>query len=102
MGAEEPCTINHLAKVVGRALGREPVIRYLPERREVKHAYASHERVKRVLGPQPLTPLEEGIARMAAWAKAKGPRRSKAFAGVEVHRNLPSAWRETLEGEKSS
>ena len=102
IGADQPYPINHLARVVGKAFGREPVIRYLPERQEVKHAYASHDKVRRVFGPQPLTPLEEGIARMAAWARAKGPRPSRAFAGVEVAKNLPPAWREAVEGEKSS
>jgi len=100
VGADQPFSIKELARVVGKALGREPVIRYLPERREVKHAYASHEKVRRVFGAQPLTPLEEGIARMAAWARAKGPRSSQAFAGIEVAKNLPPAWREAVKGEK--
>jgi len=89
LGADQPYTINHLARVVGKAFGREPEIHYLPARHEVKHAYASHEKVARAFGPQPLVPLEEGIARMAAWAKVQGPRKSKAFEGVEVSKNLP-------------
>jgi hypothetical protein len=36
--------------------------------------------------------LEEGVAKMAAWAKKAGARQGKASAGIEVRKNLPSSW----------
>ena len=42
------------------------------------------------------TPLEDGIGRMAAWAKTGGIRSAKPFEGVEVSRNLPASWRDLL------
>ncbi len=102
LGSDQVYTINHLARVVGKAFAREPVISYLPERPEVKHAYASHEKAERVFGRSAGVPLAEGIARMAAWARVQGPRQSRAFAGVEVSRNLPMSWREALTEEDPS
>jgi UDP-glucose 4-epimerase len=36
--------------------------------------------------------LQEGIARMAAWAQRVGARQSQRFDGIELHRNLPPSW----------
>jgi len=96
IGADQPYTINHLAQVVARALGKEPVIQYLPERPEVRHAYASHEKAARVFGrPEPVS-LGQGIQKMAEWARSRGPRSGRALASVEVSKNLPISWRPAL------
>lgn len=92
IGADTPYTVSHLARVVGAAFGVEPVVRHLPTRNEVRHAYASHEKARRVLGAAPCTSLEEGIGRMAEWARAVGARRAKRFSELEITRNLPPAW----------
>jgi len=36
--------------------------------------------------------LEEGVVKMAVWAKKTGARQGKLFAGIEVRKNLPSSW----------
>ena len=36
--------------------------------------------------------LEEGISRMAAWARKVGARVSREFGAIEVERNLPAGW----------
>ena len=41
--------------------------------------------------------LEEGVAKMAAWAKKTGARQGRPFEGIEVRKNLPSSWA-ALEG----
>jgi UDP-glucose 4-epimerase len=38
--------------------------------------------------------LEEGLARMADWAKRTGPRRGEEFADIELTRGLPPVWLE--------
>lgn len=96
IGADTPYSVNELAREVARAMGAEPQIRYLPERKEVKHAYCSHDKVARVFGYRAQVTLQEGLARMAAWAKRVGPRRSKPFAGIEIPKNLPPAWTEDI------
>jgi UDP-glucose 4-epimerase len=94
IGADQAITVNELAHAVARAMGRRAEVVHLPERHEVKVAYSSHARLAEVAGTGPQTPLEEGLRRMAAWALAAGPRRSKPFEGIEIRRNLPAGWNE--------
>ena len=93
VGADEPYSVGELARVVCEAFGVEPDIDYLPARNEVLHAYASHDKVRRVFGVGEPVALPDGIGRMAAWAKAVGPRTTKAFEGVEVWKSFPEGWR---------
>ena len=93
IGADTPYSISHLAEVVARAFGKPATVRRLPARNEVQHAYASHEKVERVFGRSPEIPLEEGVARMADWARSVGPRRTPDFEGVELWKNFPDGWR---------
>jgi UDP-glucose 4-epimerase len=92
VGSDQPFTINHLAKKVGEAMGSKVDIRYLPERREVKHAYASHGKVEKVFSHCSEYSLEEGLERMAAWAKGAGSKESNTFNNIEIMKNLPSSW----------
>lgn len=94
VGADEPISVRDLAHAVALAMGGQPRIRYVPEREEVKHAYCSHEKIRRVLDWQPTVSLPEGLKRMAAWAKRHGSTRSKSFKNVEIPRGLPKSWLE--------
>ncbi|MCS6846135.1 MAG: NAD-dependent epimerase/dehydratase family protein [Anaerolineae bacterium] len=92
IGADQPYTINELAKCVAQAMGVEPNICYLPARNEVMHAYSSHEKIERVFGSRPKTSLQEGLAKMAEWVKRHGARQSKKFESIEIEKNFPKAW----------
>jgi UDP-glucose 4-epimerase len=92
IGADTPYAINELADVVATHIGCGKKIKYLPARKEVVHAFSSHERVKAVFGHSPKWTLEEGISRMASWAQKVGPRRSKPFGEIEIQKNIPSSW----------
>jgi UDP-glucose 4-epimerase len=94
IGADTPCTVQHLAEVVARAFGVSPEFEYLPPRSEVLHAYSSHEKARRIFGRNGFVDLETGVARMAAWARQAGLRRSKCFQEIEIRRNLPLSWRQ--------
>ena len=53
-------------------------------RREVVHAYASHDKAARVFGrPAPVS-LEDGIRKMAAWANAEAALQSSLGAAEEA------------------
>jgi UDP-glucose 4-epimerase len=93
VGADQPFTLNQLAIAVAAAMGVEPQVVHLPARFEVRDAHSSHERLTAVFGPRRVTTLPEGLGRMAAWARAHGPRPGTVFDGIEVERNLPPAWR---------
>jgi UDP-glucose 4-epimerase len=94
IGADEPHSVNALASAVGRAMGTTPTMKYLEQRHEVVHAYSDHSRAREVFGDlyRGVT-LDDGMARMAAWARAHGARETPRFAAVEVERNLPPSWR---------
>ncbi len=92
-GSDVASSINELIEVVGRAMGVAPKVDYLPARREVLHAYATHDRVKEVFGDLiEEVPLEQGVGRMAKWARRHGARQSRKFNNIEVRRNLPPSW----------
>jgi UDP-glucose 4-epimerase len=76
-------------------------IEHLPSRLEVHAAYSDHSKAARVFGHGPRTPLEDGVRRMAEWARKGGIRSSKPFEGVEVSRNLPPGWRRLTEAERT-
>lgn len=92
IGGDTPYTINELAEVCSRACGVPLQKVHLPSREEVKIAYADHTLAKQLLGFEPRTSLEQGIKRVAEWARQHGPRAGKPFDGIEVMKNLPPSW----------
>ena len=93
IGADQPCSVLELAHVVARAMGVEPIISHLETRPEVLHAYSSHKKVKLRFGDLIRNvPLDEGVSRMAAWAKKTSIRQGRTFDAVEVKKNMPPSW----------
>jgi UDP-glucose 4-epimerase len=94
IGADMEYTVNELAQLTMHAMGMNGEVRHLPARSEALHAYADHSKVKNILGEHPLTSLEDGLNRMAAWAKSAGVRKSKKFGEIEILEKLPPVWLE--------
>jgi UDP-glucose 4-epimerase len=93
VGADKPYSVNELATVVARAMGAKSQIKHLDARNEVVHAYSAHEKVRKYFGDLiKNVSLEEGVRRMAVWAKKAGARQGKPFEGIEVRKNLPQSW----------
>lgn len=93
LGSDDFATVNRLAEVVQAAFGRGAGVVRWEGRREVKHAYCSHEKAKALLGYRPHVSLEEGVARMIAWVRENGVHSSREFTDIEVWKNMPPAWR---------
>jgi UDP-glucose 4-epimerase len=93
VGADQPETVLTLAQATAQALGVEPQIQHLPARHEVVHAFASHDKARRVFQPDRPVPLSEGLQRMAQWAQQRGPMTPTEFGAIEVPINLPPSWR---------
>lgn len=92
IGADKPYSVNELANVVSKQFGVEPNIKYLETRKEVLHAYSDHSKAHRVFDSSEFVGLEEGIKRMANWAKRVGARKSKEFGNIEITKHLPEGW----------
>jgi UDP-glucose 4-epimerase len=92
VGADDAVRLNDLAGLVAEAMGVTADVVHLPARHEVQHVYAAHDKARRVLGSNPTTPLTEGLARTAEWVRRHGARTSAAFDGIEITKNLPTAW----------
>lgn len=93
VGADTPYSVNELAEEVCRVFGVKADIRHLEARNEVKHAYSTHEKVRKYFPAVKSYTLSEGLEAMGAWAKKHGPRKSKEFGEIEVERNMPPSWR---------
>ena len=92
IGDDTPYTVNELASAVARAMGKHPDVVHLPARHEVHDAYASHDKLHRVFGVRPTCNLDDGLRRMADWAKHHGVRQGQRFSNIEVTKNLPGVW----------
>jgi UDP-glucose 4-epimerase len=78
-------------------MGKDTGVIHYEAREEVVDAFADHRKVRDVLGYRPRVALEDGLARMARWAREVGPRRAVMFGDIEIEKNLPSAWRTSLD-----
>jgi len=93
IGADQPYTVNALAHAVMKAMKSKVLITHVEARNEVKHAYADHAKVRKFFGRRKPVGLEQGLGKMAAWAKKAGIRSSKDFEEIEIYKLLPSVWR---------
>jgi UDP-glucose 4-epimerase len=98
IGADVPYSVKELCTLVCDAFDVKERIDFLDARNEVVHAYSSHDKVHEFFGSmiRNIT-LKDGIDRMVADAKAKGPRKGKKFSNIEVERNMPPAWTKLTE-----
>ncbi len=92
VGADTPHTVLDLARQVAGAFDVEPQIKHLPARKEVVHAFSSHDKARRMFDPLPAVTLADGIQRMAHWVRSHGAMTPVEFGDIEVPLNLPPSW----------
>ncbi|MBA3569833.1 MAG: NAD-dependent epimerase/dehydratase family protein [Pyrinomonadaceae bacterium] len=92
VGADVPFTVNELARLVSEAMESPLNVKHLEPRNEVQVAFSDHSKAEGVFGGKQKLPLEEGIRRMAKWAKTHGARESSVFKNIEIMKNLPASW----------
>jgi UDP-glucose 4-epimerase len=102
VGADEPHTVNDLAKVVAAAMGKECRTVHLDSRNEVKIAFSDHRKAEGIFGERKKTSLETGVRDMVQWVMKHGARESSVFQGVEVTRNMPPSWAKVVGPTMSS
>jgi UDP-glucuronate 4-epimerase len=70
LGGSRTTTLRRLVELISKALGKEPIIDWKPEQPgDMKHTHADVSLAGKALGYAPRVPIEEGIARFAAWVK---------------------------------
>ena len=92
IGAEKPYTVNELVAVVANTFGVAPNVKHLAARNEVVPAFSDHSKIRKVFGDMRFVALEDGVQKMAEWAKSAGARSGEAFAEIEVKKNMPATW----------
>lgn len=94
IGADQPYTILELAEEVARAFEVPCIVRHLPARNEVVHAFSDHTKLREAFAPPPPLDLADGIQRMANWVKENGAMEPVDFSGtIEITKGLPPSWR---------
>jgi UDP-glucose 4-epimerase len=94
VGSDRPYSINELAGMVATALGLELKVKHLPARHEPHQIFADHSKVRKTFGEfLPDVPLEDGLKRMAEWARQQGAAELMPPAEIEVETGLPPIWR---------
>ncbi|OGK36245.1 UDP-glucose 4-epimerase [Candidatus Roizmanbacteria bacterium RIFCSPLOWO2_01_FULL_38_12] len=93
IGAETPYSVLTLAHIIAKAFNIQPKIEFLPPRKEVKHAYSDHKKVKKVFKINSTITLEEGLKKMVLWVKQNVPNTTKKFKDIEIYKKIPTNWR---------
>lgn len=97
IGADEPHSILELVQTIANAFGAPADVAHLDARNEVVHAFSDQSKLRRVFGSNETISLEEGIRRMADWAREHGPQIPLDFPGeIEVAIKLPPSWRDRV------
>ena len=100
VGADTAYSVNQLADAVMAAMGDESEIVHLDARDEVVHAIADHTKLRRTFSSlSPTVTLEDGLRRMAEWAKEQELHPPRPFTGIEIEDKLPVSWRKLVSVE---
>jgi len=103
IGPVQEVTINELADIVLKTffpagIPSKLIPKHLPPRPlEVKEAWCTVDKAKRILGYKTTLTLADGVRRMIAWARKKGPQEFHYLDDLEiVNKYTPVTWVEKL------
>lgn len=73
VGSGQPITINQIARLLGRSLGKniEPVVTDRYRSGDIRHCYADLSRARDVLGYEPKVTHEEGFGELVRWLQVQ-------------------------------
>jgi len=97
LGADKDHSINELYNTLIKVTGFNPGKKYLlPRPQEVKYAFSSQEKAKRMLAFKDKTSLEQGLSKMWQWAKERGVQKQKYIDIALPTESLPKTWKNRL------
>lgn len=87
LGNGRPVSLKRFISLVGEATGIRPDINLMPDQPgDVKRTCADISKARDMLGYDPQTPFEEGLARTADWLRGKLECESDDCVDAKVHR----------------
>jgi len=95
IGSDKEYSLNEVANIfknIVNKYGYDCQIKHVEARHEVKFAYSSHEKAKRMMGFKDNTDISELIEKMFIWAKDQ-PDRDIKYMNYEIEKNLYSYWK---------
>lgn len=98
VGPTEEYTINELARIVLKSFTSALLPVHVEDRpREVKEAFSTNQRAKDLLGYSTSVTIEEGVNKMAEWAKQIGPTDFKYLDSLELQGDkVPTTWKNKM------
>lgn len=95
IGSDKKYTLNEVADILGSVaneFGFNPTIEYLEQRHEVKNAYCSHDKAKKILDFKDETDIKQTIREMFKWALLQ-PHREVKTIKYELDKGIYSFWK---------
>lgn len=96
VGRDERTSVGELSGLVAAAMGVKPNVNHLPQRHEVVHAYAVHDKLRCVFNPREPISLKEGLKQTAEYSKRLGSFEPTGYSKIEIQKNLPPSWQVAL------
>jgi len=96
VGRDERTSVGELSGLVAAAMGVKPNVNHLPQRHEVVHAYAVHDKLRCVFNPRAPISLKEGLKQTAEYSKRLGSFEPTGYSKIEIPKNLPPSWQVAL------
>jgi UDP-glucose 4-epimerase len=96
VGRDDETTLSELTELVAKAMDVPHKVKHLDARKEVAHAYASHDKLRCIFNPDTPVDLPEGLRRTVAYAKTLGSFEPVGYTKIEVPRNMPPSWDDAL------
>lgn len=92
LGNNEIVSINQACELLLAITESKLKPKYLPARKEVKDAYCTIEKSKRLLDYKIKYNLERGLENMWKWAKKVGPKEPTYTLPIEIEKGCPKIW----------
>ncbi len=97
LGSGKVYSLNQLSEEVLKVMDLDIKPEYVAPRHEVKHAHSTTKKSEEILGYKDKTSLQEGLARMAKWAREIGSMEPIVWEGYELTQKLPEFWKNLKE-----